>query len=137
MCTTRRPALVLLAAAALLAAVRRRRRRRPRPAPRPPTTTAPSASTSAADAPERIVSLSPTATEMLFAIGAGDQVVAVDDQSTSPTRCPTTDLSGYEPNVEAIAAYEPDLVVLSGGPRRPRDRARGHRRRRARRCRPP
>jgi iron complex transport system substrate-binding protein len=61
--------------------------------------------------PKRIVSLSPTATEILFAIGAGTQVVAVDDQSDYPPRVPTTDLSGYEPNVEAIAKYEPDLVV--------------------------
>lgn len=63
--------------------------------------------------PERIVSLSATATEMLFAIGAGDQVVAVDDQSDYPPGVPTTDLSGYEPNVEAIAKYEPDLVVAT------------------------
>jgi iron complex transport system substrate-binding protein len=66
--------------------------------------------------PERIVSLSPTATEMLFAIGAGEQVVAVDDQSNYPADAPTTDLSGYEPNVEAIASYEPDLVVYSTEP---------------------
>jgi len=61
--------------------------------------------------PERIVSISPTATEMLFAIGAGDQVVAVDDRSNFPADAPTTDLSGFEPNAEAIAGYEPDLVV--------------------------
>jgi iron complex transport system substrate-binding protein len=61
--------------------------------------------------PGRIVSLSSTATEMLFAIGAGEQVVAVDDQSDYPPGVPTTELSGYEPNVEAIAKYEPDLVV--------------------------
>ena len=66
--------------------------------------------------PTRIVSLSPTATEMLFAIGAGDQVVAVDDQSNYPADAPTTDLSGYEPNVEAIASYEPDLVVYATEP---------------------
>ena len=63
--------------------------------------------------PTSIVSLSPTATEMLFAIGAGDQVVAVDDQSNYPEGVPTTDLSGFNPNVEAIAGYEPDLVVVS------------------------
>ncbi|HEY6415344.1 MAG TPA: ABC transporter substrate-binding protein [Acidimicrobiales bacterium] len=63
--------------------------------------------------PERIVSLSPTATEMLYAIGAGDQVVAVDDFSNYPQGTPMTDLSGFEPNVEAITTYEPDLVVLS------------------------
>ena len=65
--------------------------------------------------PERIISLSPTATEMLFAIGADDQVVAVDDQSDYPPDVPTTDLSGFEPNVEAIAKYEPDLVVAASG----------------------
>jgi iron complex transport system substrate-binding protein len=68
--------------------------------------------------PHRIVSLSPTATESLFAIGAGKQVVAVDDQSDYPKRAPHTSLSGFTPNVEAIAAYRPDLVVVqydSGG----------------------
>lgn len=63
--------------------------------------------------PERIVSLSPTATEMLFAVGAGGQVEAVDDQSNYPDEAPVTDLSGFEPNVEAIASYEPDLVVYT------------------------
>ncbi len=67
----------------------------------------------ATEQPESIVSLSPTATEMLFAIGAGDQVVAVDDQSDHPPEAPTTELSGFEPNLEAIAGYEPDLVVIS------------------------
>ena len=71
-------------------------------------------STPAATAPHRIVSLSPTATESLFAIGAGEQVVAVDDQSDFPKRAPRTTLSGYTPNLEAIAGYRPDLVVLSG-----------------------
>lgn len=74
------------------------------------------ATEAAADAPEAIVSLSPTATEMLYAVGAGDQVVAVDDQSDFPEGVPVTDLSGYEPNVEAIAGYEPDLVVASDLP---------------------
>ncbi|WP_127500170.1 ABC transporter substrate-binding protein [Actinoplanes solisilvae] len=63
--------------------------------------------------PEKIVSLSATATEMLFAIGAGPQVTAVDDQSTYPADAPKTDLSGFKPNAEAIAAKDPDLVVLS------------------------
>ncbi|HEV2784023.1 MAG TPA: ABC transporter substrate-binding protein [Actinophytocola sp.] len=61
--------------------------------------------------PERIVSLSASSTEALFAIGAGEQVVAVDDQSTFPADAPRTTLSGLTPNVEAIAAYQPDLVV--------------------------
>ena len=63
--------------------------------------------------PQRIVSLSPAATEILFAIGAGPQVVAVDDWSTYPPEAPTTDLSGFDPNIEAITAYEPDLVVIA------------------------
>lgn len=64
-------------------------------------------------APTKVVSISPTATEMLFAIDAGDQVVAADSYSDYPAAAPTTDLSAYEPNVEAIAAYDPDLVVYS------------------------
>ncbi|MEO3871352.1 ABC transporter substrate-binding protein [Nonomuraea sp. B12E4] len=63
--------------------------------------------------PERIVSLSATHTETLFAIGAGPQVVAVDDRSNYPPEAPRTDLSGFKPNVEAIVAQKPDLVVLS------------------------
>ncbi|NLU80190.1 ABC transporter substrate-binding protein [Micromonospora sp. HNM0581] len=63
--------------------------------------------------PEKIVSLSPTGTEMLFAIGAGSQVTAVDDQSNHPVDAPKTDLSGYQPNAEAVAAKNPDLVVLA------------------------
>ena len=64
----------------------------------------------------RINSLSPTATEDLFAIGAGKQVVAVDNQSNYPKQAPRTTLSGYSPNVEAIANYHPDLVVISYNP---------------------
>ncbi len=62
----------------------------------------------------RIVSLSPTATEMLFAIGADSQVLAVDDQSNYPPQVldKPHDLSGYQPNVEAIAALKPDLIVI-------------------------
>jgi iron complex transport system substrate-binding protein len=63
--------------------------------------------------PRSIVSLSATATENLFAIGAGDQVVAVDSTSNYPEEAPITDLSAFEPNIEAIAEYEPDLVVVS------------------------
>jgi iron complex transport system substrate-binding protein len=66
--------------------------------------------------PHRIISLSPTATEDLFAIGAGKQVVAVDSDSNYPERAPRTTLSGYSPNVEAIANYHPDLVVISYNP---------------------
>ena len=66
--------------------------------------------------PQRIISLSPSSTEGLFAIGAGDAVVAADEYSDFPAEAPTTDLSGITPNLEAIAAYEPDLVVASFDP---------------------
>ncbi len=66
--------------------------------------------------PERIVSLSPTATEMLFAVGAGDQVVAVDQYSNYPATAPAPTLDGFAPDLEAILANEPDLVVTSGLP---------------------
>ena len=66
--------------------------------------------------PQAIISLSPTATEMLYAIGAGDQVLAVDDFSTFPPEAAEKmqGLSGYTPNVEAIVGLEPDLVVTDG-----------------------
>jgi iron complex transport system substrate-binding protein len=64
----------------------------------------------------RIISLSPTVTEDLFAIGAGKQVNAVDNQSNYPKRAPQTSLSGYNPNAEAVANYHPDLVLISYDP---------------------
>ncbi|MBB2912001.1 iron complex transport system substrate-binding protein [Streptosporangium becharense] len=79
----------------------------------PVTVEAGNGSVTVAARPERIVSLSPTATESLFAIGAGPQVVAVDDQSDHPAEAPKSDLSGFKPNVEAIIARKPDLVVLA------------------------
>ena len=67
-------------------------------------------------APTRIVSLSPTATQMLFAIGAGKAVVAADADSTLPANAPRTSLSGLDPNVEAIVHYRPQLVIVSYNP---------------------
>ena len=69
---------------------------------------------STADAPKAIISLSPSSTEQLFAIGAGDQMIAVDEYSDYPAAALEIphDLSGFEPNVEAIAALQPDLVVM-------------------------
>jgi iron complex transport system substrate-binding protein len=82
-------------------------------------TTQPAAATTVPPAgavPSKIISLSPTATEMLYAIGAGDQVLAVDDFSNYPAEAAAKmqGLSGFEPNVEAIAGLEPDLVVTDG-----------------------
>ena len=75
-----------------------------------------SGESSSVELAERIISLSPTATEILFAIEAGDQVVAVDDQSNFPAEAPMTSLSGFTPNIESIAEYQPDLVVASYDP---------------------
>jgi iron complex transport system substrate-binding protein len=83
----------------------------------PVTITTPAGKVTVSKRPARIVSLSPTATETLFAIGAGSQVVAVDDQSDYPKSAPRTSLSGYTPNVEAIAGYRPDLVVIAYDPK--------------------
>jgi iron complex transport system substrate-binding protein len=76
--------------------------------------TAAPASSAPAAAASKIVSLSPTATEMLYAIGAGDQVIAVDQFSDFPPEVlqKPHDLDGLDPNVEAIAKLQPDLVVM-------------------------
>jgi iron complex transport system substrate-binding protein len=63
--------------------------------------------------PRRIVSLSATATEDLYAIGAGSQLLAVDQDSDYPKGTPRTKLSGFAPNIEAIAGLRPDLVVIA------------------------
>ena len=62
--------------------------------------------------PARIISLSPSATENLFALGVGKTVVAVDDNSNFPAGVPTSNLSSFNPNVEAIVKFKPDLVIL-------------------------
>ena len=82
---------------------------------------APTTAASKIAVPSKIISLSPTATEMLYAVGAGDQVLAVDDFSNYPEEAAAKmqGLSGFEPNVEAIAGLEPDLVVTDGTQSRP------------------
>ena len=79
----------------------------------PTTVAAPNGSVTIKRKPNRIVSLDPTATEDLYAIGAGTQVVAVDQDSDYPPGVPVTSLSGLTPNIEAIAKYNPSLVVAS------------------------
>ncbi len=76
----------------------------------------PAAATATEEIPTRIVSLSPTATEMLYAIGAGEQVVAVDLFSNYPEEAPDGELDGFVPDLEAIVATEPELVVTQGLP---------------------
>ncbi len=78
--------------------------------------TSPTTSPTSDGAEQRVVSLSPTHTEIMFAIGAGDQLVAVDEFSDYPAEAQQlpNDLSAFDNNVEAIAAYEPDLVLIGG-----------------------
>lgn len=77
----------------------------------PVTVTAANGKVTIKSAPARIVSLSPTATEDLYAVGAGKQVVAVDESSNYPAGVPKTSLDGTNPNIEAIARYNPGLVI--------------------------
>lgn len=122
--STRHVAVAVIAASALLAAGCSSSK--PASAPAASTATAPSSAAAfpatitakngavkLAAEPKKIVSLSPSATEDLFAVGAGSQVVAVDDQSDYPANAPKTTLSGFKPNAEAIAKYNPDLVVVA------------------------
>lgn len=67
--------------------------------------------------PERIVALQPSFVEVLFEIGAGEKVVAVDQNTDYPPEAAgLTKLSGFDPSVEAIVAEEPDLVLIQYDP---------------------
>jgi iron complex transport system substrate-binding protein len=70
-------------------------------------------STTIAKKPTKIISLSPSATEILYAVGAGSQILAVDNLSNYPANAPVSEISAFEPSVEAILAKKPDLVLLS------------------------
>jgi iron complex transport system substrate-binding protein len=69
--------------------------------------------TKIAKKPTKIISLSPSATEIFYAIGAKSQILAVDNLSNYPAGAPVSEISAFEPNVEAILAKKPDLVLLS------------------------
>jgi len=70
-----------------------------------------------AKVPERIVSVSPACTEILFALGLGDKVVGVTSYCNYPEEATTKPQIGdfTNPNVEAIVAQSPDLVLATGG----------------------
>jgi len=73
--------------------------------------------------PERILSLAPSCTEILFALGLGDKVVGVDEYSDYPLEVPdrveagtlTTVGSFAEINLELVVSLEPDLILATGG----------------------
>jgi iron complex transport system substrate-binding protein len=68
-------------------------------------------------APERIVALQPSFVEVLFEIGAGESVVAVDQNTDYPPEADgLTKLSGFDPSVEAIVTEDPDLVLIQYDP---------------------
>jgi iron complex transport system substrate-binding protein len=64
----------------------------------------------------RIISLVPAVTEMLYAIGAGEQVIAVSSYDTFPPQVKQLPSVGalLDPNVERILSLKPDLVVVYG-----------------------
>ena len=95
----RRYLLVVLLLLATLPACRRREE--------PPATKA---------AGPRVVSLVPAVTEMLFAVGAGPQVVGVSSFDKVPAEVATLPKVGalLDPDVERILSLEPDLVVTYG-----------------------
>lgn len=63
--------------------------------------------------PVAIASLSASATEMLYAIGAGDAVTVVDKFSDYPANLPSARVDAYQLNIESLAQFAPDLVVAS------------------------
>ena len=66
--------------------------------------------------PQRIVSLAPSNTEILFALGLADKIVAVTDMCDYPAEARAKPkLGGFEPNLEQIVAFGPDLVLAIGG----------------------
>jgi iron complex transport system substrate-binding protein len=73
--------------------------------------------------PERIVSVAPSCTELLFAIGAGDKVVGVTDYCNYPYNFTAwiaegnmTSVGNFkDPNMEVITTLDPDLILASGG----------------------
>jgi iron complex transport system substrate-binding protein len=83
------------------------------PALFPVTITSAGFETTIEEEPISLVSLSPSATEILFAIGAGGQVIAVDSLSNYPETAPISQLNSFDPNVESILAFNPDLVILN------------------------
>jgi iron complex transport system substrate-binding protein len=66
-----------------------------------------------AQRPRRILCLSPSATQMLYAIGAGRQIAGVDKYSWYPADAPRTHFTGYESSAEDYLPERPDLVIVS------------------------
>jgi len=67
--------------------------------------------------PQRIISLAPSNTEILFALGLGDSMVAITDQCDYPLEALEKEkVGGYAtPNIEKIVALNPDLILVAYG----------------------
>jgi iron complex transport system substrate-binding protein len=69
-----------------------------------------------AKTPQRIISLAPSNTEILFALGLGDKVVGVTDFCDYPEEAKAIEkVGGIEPNLEKLVDLNPDLVLAIGG----------------------
>src|SRR5262245_49321826 len=77
-----------------------------------------------AHVPTRIISVVPSATEMLFALGVGDRVIAVGDYDRFPSEVESRPRIGglLNPNIEKIIEMKPDLVLTYGSQDVLRDR---------------
>jgi iron complex transport system substrate-binding protein len=104
--------IVIVAIVAL--AIAQLKFRAPSSEPRHPSDGARGVSRASAPAPQRIVSLIPAVSEMIFAIGAGDRLVGVSTYDRFPPEVARIPKVGglLDPNVERIIALRPDLVVL-------------------------
>ncbi|MSQ61448.1 MAG: ABC transporter substrate-binding protein [Dehalococcoidia bacterium] len=70
--------------------------------------------TTLSSAPQRIISLSPAATETFCALGLGDQLVAVEKYENCPHGSKAKpEVDAFKPNLEGIVSYRPDLVFVS------------------------
>jgi iron complex transport system substrate-binding protein len=67
--------------------------------------------------PERIISLAPSNTEILFALGLGDRVIGVTEYCNYPEEAKEKDkIGGYiTPSIEKIVTLQPDLIVAAHG----------------------
>ena len=62
----------------------------------------------------RVVTVAPSATEIVYAIGAGDRLVAVDDFSDFPSAAAKLPkVGGFKANVETILSYHPDVIIMT------------------------
>jgi iron complex transport system substrate-binding protein len=66
-------------------------------------------------APQRIVSLAPSTTEIAFALGLGNRIIAVDSYSDFPVEAQSLPkLNTFPLNLEQVVALKPDLVLAAG-----------------------